>query len=373
MGIDAQEELTIYKNGKVKPPPIKFIFNLLKPVYDIKILNFIINFISENKIGFEPDEVTVIATSQTVNFNYNNKDKQQLIINLSKVNDFKKINDMFMAIKTCLIPGGYYFGVFSPLEEDYKMIRNKMPKFLFMVLYPLHFIFFRIFPKIPLISHFYEFLTKGQGRFLSRAEVFGRLAYCGYNICDSFILDFKIYFVAQSVMTKSNQKYPSLGPIIRLDRLGYKNEVIKIYKFRTMHPYSEFIQRNIFEKYNLDNSGKFNNDFRITPWGKFLRKLWIDELPQLYNWLKGDITLVGVRALSKHYFSLYPIKLQKLRVNMKPGLVPPYYADLPQTFDEIINSECQYLEKKLKNRFTTDLIYFFKALNNILIKGARSQ
>tara|TARA_B100000700_G_C14212574_1_gene475470 strand:+ start:33 stop:455 length:423 start_codon:yes stop_codon:yes gene_type:complete len=140
-----------------------------------------------------------------------------------------------------------------------------------------------------------------------------------------------------------------------------------------MHPYSEFIQEDVFEKNNLDATGKIRDDFRITAWGKILRKLWIDELPQIYNWIKGDVKLVGVRALSKHYFSLYPLKLQKLRVEMKPGLVPPYYADLPKNFDQILKSEFRYIEEKKKNRVITDLLYFVRAINNIILRGARSQ
>ena len=82
---------------------------------------------------------------------------------------------------------------------------------------------------------------------------------------------------------------------------------------------------------------------------------------------------MGVRALSKHYFSLYPEDLQRLRVQFKPGLIPPYYADMPKNFNEIILSEKRYLKKKKQNGFLTDLIYFINALNNIIFKGARSQ
>ncbi len=208
---------------------------------------------------------------------------------------------------------------------------------------------------------------------MSKAEVFGRLAYCGFKIENTITFGHRIYFIARSVKTISNDMNPSLGIFVTLDRVGYQNEIIKIYKLRTMHPYSEFLQKDIFEENNLDKSGKIKDDFRLTTWGKVLRKLWIDELPQIYNWLRGDLSLVGVRALSKHYFSIYPDALQKLRVKIKPGLVPPYYADLPTNFDGILKSEKLYIKKKMKNSIKTDLIYFFQALNNIIIKGKRSQ
>ena len=139
-----------------------------------------------------------------------------------------------------------------------------------------------------------------------------------------------------------------------------------------MYPYSEFIQGDIYEKYHLDKSGKIKSDFRITSWGKIFRKYFIDEIPQLYNWLKGDINFVGVRALSEHYFSLYPTDLQHKRVTFKPGLIPPYYADLPQSFDEIVESERRYLIQKEKSPIITDIIYFSSAIKNILF-GARSK
>ena len=167
---------------------------------------------------------------------------------------------------------------------------------------------------------------------------------------------------------------PSFGPIVKLKRIGYNKEVINIYKFRTMHPYSEFLQKGLYEKGLLNKNGdKIEEDFRITAWGKFLRKFWIDELPQIYNWLQGDIKLVGVRALSTAKFDLYPKSIQKLRVLFKPGLVPPFYADLPISFKEMLESERVYLYKKIDKKIGTDLSYFLHAIYNIIIKGVRSQ
>jgi len=87
---------------------------------------------------------------------------------------------------------------------------------------------------------------------------------------------------------------------------------------------------------------------------------------------KRYLNLVGVRALSEHYFSLYPQDLQVKRINFKPGLIPPYYADLPESFDEIVNSEREYLTQKEIAPILTDLNYFIKAISNILL-GARSK
>jgi len=111
----------------------------------------------------------------------------------------------------------------------------------------------------------------------------------------------------------------------------------------------------------------------MTEWGRVFRKFWIDELPQVVNYLHGDLNLVGVRALSQHYFSLYPKEMQEFRTMFKPGLVPPYYADMPDSFEEIIDSERQYLQQKQQHPFVTDLRYFGKAFYNIIFKNARSR
>ena len=110
----------------------------------------------------------------------------------------------------------------------------------------------------------------------------------------------------------------------------------------------------------------------MTGGGKVFRKLWIDELPQIINWWRGEVSLVGVRALSQHYFDLYPKDMQLLRIQFKPGLVPPYYADMPKSFEEILESERKYLQRKREKPLTTDIIYFYKAFYNIFFRHARS-
>ena len=129
----------------------------------------------------------------------------------------------------------------------------------------------------------------------------------------------------------------------------------------------------MYNENNLASGGKIRNDIRVTTIGKFLRRSWLDELPMIYNLLKGDIKVFGVRPLSQHYFSLYPEDFQKIRLKHKPGLIPPFYSDLPKTLEEIIESEKKYLIRYEKHPFFTDIIYFFHAVYNILFKRVRSK
>ncbi len=84
-----------------------------------------------------------------------------------------------------------------------------------------------------------------------------------------------------------------------------------------MYPYSEFLQKQIFEDHGLVGTGKFKNDFRLTEYGKYLRRYWIDELPQIYDWPRGDIKLAGLRATSPHFLSLYPKEFIDLYIRVK--------------------------------------------------------
>ena len=148
--------------------------------------------------------------------------------------------------------------------------------------------------------------------------------------------------------------------------------MIKVFKLRTMYPYAEYLQDYVHKKNNLENGGKFKNDFRIARSRAFLRRMWLDELPMLVNLFRGDLKLVGVRPISQHYFDLYSKELQEKRIKYRPGLVPPYYADMPETLEEIQESELRYLESYEKHPLRTQWRYFWKAFVNIVFKKARS-
>jgi lipopolysaccharide/colanic/teichoic acid biosynthesis glycosyltransferase len=295
-----------------------------------------------------------------------------LFINLHKINDVRRINGYLIKVNENLKYGGYFVGCGSTIER-YKKIINRYPPVLNYIFYGTDFIFKRVFPKLPVLKKFYFAITKGENRAISESELLGRLCFCGFKIIDTKEIDNSFYFIAQKINKQREDSGPSYGPFIKLKRIGKDGEVINVYKFRTMHPYSEYLQNYIHEKYQLEDCGKFKNDLRITGWGKILRKLFIDELPQFINFFRGELGLVGVRALSEQYFELYPKDLQELRVKHKPGLVPPYYYDMPNSFDEIIESERRYLSLKQTHPYSTDIRYFFKAWYNIIFKNARSK
>ncbi len=296
----------------------------------------------------------------------------RLFFNLLRMNDIKRINTYFLKMHKLLVAGGYYVGYAHTINTHYDWIYKKFPKYIAGLVYLADFCFSRILPKLPGFQKIYFAITNGKGRVLSKAELLGRLSFCGFKIIAEKEIDQRVYVIARKVKTFSLDKSPTYGPLVQLKRLGERGQIVHLYKFRTMHPYSEYLQQYIFDIQGLKKGGKIKDDFRVTNWGKTMRKFWLDELPTLYNWLKGELSLVGVRPLSFHYLSLYDKDLQELRKRVKPGLVPPFYVDLPNTFEEICASEKKYIESFLKHPVRTQCIYFWKAFVNIVIKGVRS-
>ena len=297
----------------------------------------------------------------------------RVFMNLWKINDIRRVNAYFLEMHQMLLPGGYFIGHAHTIDTHYKWMFKKFPRYMAWVIYLVDFGFRRVMPKLPGLQKVYFFLTKGKNRLISRAELLGRLSFCGFEIVAEKVIGNKHYVIARKVKTTSLDTSPTYGPLVQLKRSGFGGETIHTYKFRTMHPYSEYLQQYIYDLQGLQKGGKIENDFRMTTWGKYMRKFWLDELPMLYNWIKGDVGIVGVRPLSFHYLDLYDKDLQDLRKKVKPGLVPPFYADLPETVEEICDSERRYINAFLKRPFRTQCIYFYKAFVNIAIKGARSK
>lgn len=299
-------------------------------------------------------------------------DSLTFFFNLEKVNNFRYINRVFMDINRTLKQGGICIGAFEALEQRKERIFAKFPYGLARILYLFDFFYKRIMPKLPLLKKIYFFISRGRKRALSKTEVLGRLYYCGFDVIGLRSINNIYYFIAKKTSEPRRDPRPSYGPVFRQRRMGQGGKIIYIYKLRTMHPFAEYLHQYIFEKHQLEESGKIKDDFRITSWGRFFRKTLLDELPMLVNWVKRDVKIVGVRPLSETFFSTYPDDLKKERLKFKPGLIPPYYADMPVGIEEVWESERRYLARYKKHPWRTDIIYFFKAFNNILFHHAKS-
>lgn len=341
---------------------------------------------SKSPLDFLKKYLKVNDSSQTVVLNtadleeikrqYNVHDESgyyKNIVNLRRINDIRRINKFFEATNEHLPMGGRFVGCVETKAMRKARILKKYPAGLNWAYYTGDFVFKRIFPKMPVLKKLYFNITKGRNRVLTSVEALGRLYSCGFKVVGLEERGKLLYFIAEKVKEPDFNLKPSYGPLFKMKRTGKDGKFIYVYKLRTMHPYAEYLQEYIYEQNKLCEGGKFKDDFRITTLGRFCRKFWLDELPMVLNVLKGDMKLVGVRPLSTHYLSLYTPELQEKRRNVKPGLLPPFYADMPKTLEDIIASELRYLDAYEKNPLKADLSYLYKICHNIIIKKARSQ
>jgi lipopolysaccharide/colanic/teichoic acid biosynthesis glycosyltransferase len=323
-------------------------------------------------LDVESPLVYQMETSSSFNILKIKREQIQGLVNYKPMNDHRFVNKLLEAVNQKMTMDGIYFCCVETKEDRKERIFNKYNKFLSWPYYTVDFAVKRVVPKVPVLKKIYFSLTKGSNRVVSYPEVLGRIYSCGFQVEEIRKFGYLTWFVVKKVDIPQYDLFPTYGALVSLNRVGQHGKLFKVYKLRTMHPYSEYIQKYVFEKNNLKDGGKLQDDFRVTNWGKLFRKLWIDELPMLINLFKGQMKIVGVRPLSQHFFSLYPIEMQEFRTKFKPGLVPPFYADMPVTFDEIVESERRYLEAYSKAPFRTDVSYFFKAMYNIFVKRARS-
>jgi hypothetical protein len=326
----------------------------------------------EKHIDLKSNKILCVSTTTRFNIEFQPDNYFKKIINLKRINDIQYINKFFETVNRKLPPGGLFLGFVETKDQRKKRIMKKFPPVLNWLFYSTDFLVKRVFPKFMLTKKIYFLLTRGQNRVLSKAEVLGRLYSCGFEELDENEINGYYYFVMKKKESPAYDMNPTYGPFIKLNRIGKNGKLIKVYKFRTMHPYAEYLQDYVFRKNHRAEGGKFNNDFRVTSLGKLMRKLWLDEFPMVFNLMKGDMKIVGVRPLSEHYFSLYSDDLKEKRTATKPGLIPPFYADLPGTLEEIQESELNYLSKYEKHPFRTDWVYFWKAFGNIFFNRARS-
>ena len=287
------------------------------------------------------------------------QNQQQLNEHLNKVNQSLKNNKE-----------SYYIGIVETLD-DWKKKKTILKKpFIGKIVRFLYFIFYRILPKLK----WYQFITFHKSkRLLSKAEVLGRFVYNGFEICDFFPIKSNFHVFILKRKGEPLKQSTSEGVLLKINRIGKNGKLFKVYKLRTMHPYSEYLHEYMIKTHGFNEKGKIKNDFRAAKWAKVFRKYWLDELPQLLNVLKFQMKLVGIRPVSESYFNSLPKEIQEKRINHKPGCIPPYVAhDFGTSKESVLEAELVYMDKKLKNPYTTDIRYFFVSIFKIVFKGKRS-
>jgi len=174
------------------------------------------------------------------------------------------------------------------------------------------------------------------------------------SICVMIVLLPLIVYVAIRV------KFSSRGPILYLqERVGYKGKIFTMRKFRSMYV-------------NAETNGprlSVSNDHRITPWGRVMRRWKLDELPQLWNVLVGEMSIVGPRPEREYYIRQLKMKEQPVErlLEVKPGItslgmINFGYADNVAGMVERMKYDQLYMEKK---SLTLDMMIMVRTLKVI--------
>ena len=253
-------------------------------------------------------------------------------------------------------------------QREERLFYRIRPVLLRRFIVLLDFVYHRAWPKMWLTKSTYFWLTQGKYRVMTFAEVLGRILSCSFQITELKEKDGKWFVSLEKAGHPAFDLNPTYSLLVTLTRVGKEGKKFEVHKLRTMSPYAEYLQHFLHERNGLGEGGKIKADIRVTPWGRFLRRFWIDELPMIWNVLKGDLKLVGVRPVSEHRFLLFPEEFQKARAAVRPGLLPACYADTANSFDEIMKSEMEYLEKYSKSPMLTDISYIFRIIPRILLR-----
>lgn len=142
---------------------------------------------------------------------------------------------------------------------------------------------------------------------------------------------------------------PGANPLFIQTRVGINGKKFRFIKFRTMHPNAEAYLEQLMAKNEMDGPVfKIKDDPRITRVGKFLRKTSLDELPQLWNILRGDMSFVGPRPPLPRETEMYTEEEWK-RLSVTPGLTC-YWQIQPRrnslSFKEWLALDMKYIQER---------------------------
>ena len=158
---------------------------------------------------------------------------------------------------------------------------------------------------------------------------------------------------------------PGAAPIYCQKRIGKNGKEFSFYKFRSMIPNAENMLESLLEKNETDGPAfKIKADPRITRFGRFIRRSSIDELPQLWNVLKGDMSFVGPRPPLPREVALYN-DYQMQRLCVTPGITC-FWQIQPKrnsfTFAQWLELDLKYIKER---NFSIDLLILFKTIGAV--------
>ncbi|WP_415271212.1 sugar transferase [Enterococcus casseliflavus] len=176
------------------------------------------------------------------------------------------------------------------------------------------------------------------------------------------ILFIPIFLIVAFLIKKEDKS----GPVFfSQERVGKNGKIFKMYKFRSMSVDAEERLASLLEKNEIEGAMfKMKNDPRVTKIGRYIRKNSIDELPQLWNVLRGEMSLVGPRPPLVREVNIYS-EYDKQRLYVKPGCTGVWQVSGRNHvgFEEMVNLDLKYISKM---SFFYDLLIIFKTFYMII-------
>lgn len=201
------------------------------------------------------------------------------------------------------------------------------------------------------------FLTMQCGRFDASGLMYKRMLDLAGGLAGLIALVVVYPFVAIAI------KLESKGPVLfRQKRIGQRGRIFNLYKFRSMYQDAEIRKKQLLDK-NVMNGAMFKikDDPRITKVGRFLRTTSLDELPQVINVIKGEMSLVGTRPPTLDEVAQYEVEHLR-RISARPGITGLWQIsgrNKITDFEKIVELDCKYLDEW---RFSYDIKIIFKTI-----------
>ncbi|NOR87471.1 MAG: hypothetical protein GQ527_07670, partial [Bacteroidales bacterium] len=178
-----------------------------------------LSFIDSHTYLADP-KLMLVSTTTKFNISKQVLSEYNFVVNLNKINDILRINKFFEEVNKKLPMGGLYLNQVETYSLRKERILKKFPPVLNWGIYSIDYLFKRVMPKLWGAKKVYFVITNGRNRVMSKAETFGRLYSCGFEVLDEKMIKGALYFVARKISEPTFDSNPTYGPLIKLRRYG---------------------------------------------------------------------------------------------------------------------------------------------------------
>ena len=220
--------------------------------FNIPIISSVVDFIYLF-VDLNPQITKIVETTSYLEIRKIQDENIENIVNITWLNEVRCLDKFLKSVNKKLPLKGIFICRAETKEQRYRRIFNKLPKIIFYPYYTLDFIINRLLPKWGLTRFIYFLITKRNNKVLSLSHILGLSVFYGFKI--NYLKDINniTHFVLEKIKDPIINHKPASGILFKMERIGKNKKIINIYKFRTMHPYSEYIQDLI---YNLNGFRK---------------------------------------------------------------------------------------------------------------------